>query len=33
MLRLGKERKELNVVADQWGSPTYTADLARSSVT
>ena len=27
MLRLGKEHKELCVVADQYGSPTYTADL------
>ena len=30
MIKLGETKSELRVVADQWGSPTYTYDLAKA---
>ncbi|GAA4735610.1 dTDP-4-dehydrorhamnose reductase [Flavisolibacter ginsenosidimutans] len=30
MMRLMNEKERINVVADQWGSPTYAADLAEA---
>jgi dTDP-4-dehydrorhamnose reductase len=32
MIRLGKEKPELNVVCDQHGTPTYAAELAQAIV-
>ena len=33
MLRLGSEKEELNIVADQVGTPTYARDLAKAMLT
>lgn len=32
MLRIGKDKDSVNVVADQFGSPTYTYDVAKTMV-
>lgn len=32
MLQLGRERDQLQVVNDQWGSPTFAADVVRNSM-
>ena len=33
MLRLAKDRKQLSVVADQWGAPTYAPHIAEAILT
>ena len=32
MLKLGREKEELNIVNDQWGAPTYARDIAQLTV-
>jgi len=32
MLKLFKEKEEIKVISDQWGSPTYTVDLAEGII-
>ena len=32
MIKLGKEREELNIVSDQYGAPTYSRDLVRAII-